>query len=121
MNDLIKPTTYETLSNRQLPSVTNADSLDLNRELNLMRSVVVSGLSQKDDRLVAKTLETIASMLKKEQRTQKVALLSKDEIYKIADLMVELTLKEQPSIDASKLKGVLYDLITKEVNTPEDL
>ena len=118
---IVKPQTYEALAKITLPKVKDPHSLNLGREINLFRSLAAHGLSQKDDRCVAKCLETIGTFLSKSQRMARVDLISKDQLRAMISPLLKIVQAECPTLDLAELRGVLNDKIDEARNAPDDI
>jgi len=121
-NELITSKTYvQIIGPSLLPDVKDAHSFTLEREVNLMRSVLASGLSAKDDRLVAGCLLSIASMLSKQDRLARIKLLPKAECRRLKNLLLAILQAELPSMDLKELERTLDATVENEVNLATDI
>ena len=120
--ELITSKTYvQIIGPSLLPDVKEASSFTLEREVNLMRSVLASGLSAKDDRLVAGCLLSIASMLSKQDRLARIKLLPKAECQRLKNRLLAILQAELPDMELTKLGVTLDEIVKDEINIASDL
>ena len=105
--------------NLLLPEVADPTSLNLDREISLLRSVVAEGLSKKDDALVARTLSEIAAFLKRSERLTRQPTMSKVQLLELVELIVAVTVKET-GIDCDSLQKGMVQIVEKAENQPDD-
>ena len=118
MANLIKVNTYETLTGIKLPIVNDPMSLSLDREINLFRTLVATGLSKADDRAVARALEMIGAMLSKQGRLTRTPLMAKANLTEFATRLAAIA-ADVTGLKTVELERRLIDAASKETNADD--
>ena len=119
MAGLIRANSYETLTGIKLPIVNDPMSLSLNREINLFRTLVATGLSKADDRAVAKALEMIGQMLSKQGRLTRTPLMPKANLTEFAIRLAAIA-GDVTGLKTVELERRLIDAASNETNNVDD-